>query len=61
MKRVMNGCCKNSINQLRDELHSLIESENFTSKIVQKRSQELDDLILLYYRQNEKNQELKEP
>jgi hypothetical protein len=61
LKRAKNGCYKNSINQLRNELHDLIESENFTSKIVQKRSQELDHLILLYYRQEKKDQELKEP
>lgn len=54
-------CCKNHINKLRDELHNLIETENLNSSIVQKRSQELDDLILMYYRQIKKDQELKEP
>lgn len=52
---------KNDINELRKELHQLIESENLTSIHVQKRSQELDNLILLYYRQVKKNQELKAP
>lgn len=50
-----------NINQLRDELHQLIECEQLNSDIVQKRSKELDDLILLYYRQSKERQELKEP
>lgn len=61
MKRMMNGCYKNSINQLRNELHNLIESEKINSSIVQKRSQELDNLIMMYYRQIKKDQELKDP
>ena len=43
--------CNNSINQLRNELHKLIECEQLSSDIVQERSQELDELILLYYKQ----------
>ncbi len=61
MKSTTNGCYKKIINQLRNELHNLIESENLSSSIVQKRSQELDELILMYYRQIKKDQELKEP
>lgn len=61
MKKAMNSCYKKSIDQLRNELHNLIESENFTSKIVQRRSQELDHLILLYYHQEKEDQELNEP
>lgn len=49
------------INHLRDELHQLIEYEQLNSEIVQKRSQELDAMILLYYRQVKEIQELKEP
>lgn len=61
MKRMINGCYKNNIDKLRDELHILIESEKLNSSIVQQRSQELDRLILMYYRQIKKDQELKEP
>ena len=52
---------KNSIEQLRIELHKLIEYEHFNSDVVQERSQELDALILLYYKQNKDRQALKEP
>jgi len=50
--------CKNDIIKRRDELHQLIENERINSKVVQKRSRELDKLIILYYKQC---QELKEP
>lgn len=60
MKKAMGRCCKNSINRLRDELHDLIESENLTSMIVQKRSRDLDNLIYAYYQQYKENQDLKE-
>jgi hypothetical protein len=53
--------CKDSIDQLRNELHQLIESEQLNSDAVQERSEELDALILLYYRQEKECQELKEP
>jgi hypothetical protein len=43
--------CEFRINQLRNELHQLIEQEHLDSGCVQKLSQELDALILLYYRQ----------
>jgi hypothetical protein len=43
--------CEYRINQLRNELHKLIELEQLNSLNVQKISQELDALILLYYRQ----------
>lgn len=42
---------ENRINQLRSELHQLIEHERLDSGIVQKLSQELDAMINLYYRQ----------
>lgn len=61
MKKMIRVCCKNHIDKLRNELHNLIETENLNSSIVQKRSQELDDLILMYYRHIKKDQELKEP
>ncbi|HOQ06667.1 MAG TPA: aspartyl-phosphate phosphatase Spo0E family protein [Clostridiales bacterium] len=50
---------KNEIDLLRKELHELIESENLTSSIVQQRSRELDELILLYVRM--KNHDLNVP
>lgn len=50
---MMHRCCKEDINELRNELHKLIESESYTSHVVQKRSRELDKLITLYYRQME--------
>ncbi len=53
--------CKTDINQMRAELHQLIESEQLNSKIVQERSQELDTLILLFYRQAKECHALKEP
>ena len=53
--------CKNDINRRREELHRLIESELINSNIVQRRSRELDKLIILYYKQRAKCQELKEP
>jgi len=38
------------IEELRLELHRLIEQENeLSSKVVQKLSRELDQLILMYY------------
>lgn len=51
MESKMRRCCKEDINELRNELHKLIESESYTSNVVQKRSRELDKLITLYYRQ----------
>ncbi len=50
---------KREIDLLRMELHKLIESENLTSSIVQQRSRELDELILLYVRL--KNYDLNDP
>ncbi|HEY8350565.1 MAG TPA: aspartyl-phosphate phosphatase Spo0E family protein [Clostridia bacterium] len=50
---------KREIDLLRMELHELIESENLTSSIVQQRSRELDELILLYVRL--KNHDLNDP
>lgn len=50
---------KREIDLLRMELHELIESENLTSSIVQQRSRELDELILLYVRL--KNYDLNDP
>ncbi len=47
------------INNLREELHRLLESENLTSINVLKRSRELDTLILLYY--TKQDHELSEP
>jgi hypothetical protein len=44
------ACLKDEIDLLRKELHELIKSENLTSSIVQQRSKELDELILLYVR-----------
>lgn len=61
MKSKKHACNKNNIDQLRNELHQLIESEQLGSDIVQERSQELDTLILLYYRQTKECQALKEP
>ena len=61
MKNSKSASYKSNINHLRNELHLLIESENLTSTIVQKRSRELDELILLYYKQTKKSHELKEP
>lgn len=52
---------KNNIDQLRNELHQLIEFEQLSSDVVQERSQELDALILLYYNKMKEYQELKEP
>jgi hypothetical protein len=43
--------CEYRIDQLRSELHQLIEHEQLDNCKVQKISQELDALILLYYRQ----------
>ncbi|NMA33980.1 MAG: aspartyl-phosphate phosphatase Spo0E family protein [Clostridiaceae bacterium] len=47
-----NNCAylKKEIDLLRKELHELIESENLSSSLVQQRSRELDELILLYVR-----------
>lgn len=50
---------KKEIDLLRKELHELIESENLTSSIVQQRSRELDELILMYVRM--KNHDLNDP
>ncbi len=50
---------KKEIDLLRKELHELIESEHLTSSIVQQRSRELDELILLYVRM--KNHDLNDP
>lgn len=61
MKNKSQERCKNNIIKRREELHRLIENERISSKIVQRRSRELDRLIVLYYRQCEKSQELKEP
>ncbi|MGE5613360.1 MAG: aspartyl-phosphate phosphatase Spo0E family protein [Bacillota bacterium] len=50
------------INQMRRELHHLIECEdNLTSTIVQKKSRELDNLILMYYGRNSVPQESSDP
>ncbi len=51
MKSKRQVYCEFRINQLRNELHQLIEQEHLDSGCVQKLSQELDALILLYYRQ----------
>gem|GEM_PF-735403 len=61
MKNSKPASCSSKINHLRSELHLLIESENLTSTVVQKRSRELDELILLYYKQMKKCHELNEP
>lgn len=52
---------KNNIDQLRNELHQLIEFEQLSSDVVQERSKELDALILLYYNKIKEGQELNEP
>ncbi len=52
---------KKRINKERDELHHLMEYEELSSFDVQKQSQELDCLILCYYRQNKDDQHLNEP
>ncbi|HOA54419.1 MAG: aspartyl-phosphate phosphatase Spo0E family protein [Acetivibrionales bacterium] len=52
-------CLKKEIDLLRKELHELIESEKLSSSIVQQRSKELDELILLYVRL--KGQDLNDP
>jgi hypothetical protein len=55
-------CHMDSINQLRSELHHLIESENdLTSNIVQKKSQELDNLILMCYEKKSMAQKSSDP
>jgi hypothetical protein len=55
-------CCTDCINQMRNELHRLIESEdNLKSSIVQKKSRELDNLILMYYRRDSKLQKSNDP
>ncbi len=61
MKNEKHVHCRKNIDQLRNELYQLIESEQLSSDIVQERSQELDALILLYYRKTKECQELKEP
>ncbi|HEX2947778.1 MAG TPA: aspartyl-phosphate phosphatase Spo0E family protein [Clostridia bacterium] len=61
MKNSRPANYKSNINQLRNELHHLIDSENLTSTIVQKRSRELDELILLYYKHTKNCQELNDP
>ncbi|MEN6313134.1 MAG: aspartyl-phosphate phosphatase Spo0E family protein [Clostridiaceae bacterium] len=61
MKDKSQERCKNDIIKRRDELHRLIENERINSKIVQRRSRELDRLISLYYKQCAKCQELKDP
>lgn len=61
MKSGSCGYYSHAINELRDELHLLMENENVSSDIVQEKSEELDDLILLYYKQIAENHELKEP
>lgn len=61
MKERSQERCKNNIIKRRDELHKLIENEKINSKIVQKRSRELDKLIILYYKQCAKYHELKDP
>lgn len=52
-------CLKREIEQLRSELNELIGSENLTSSVVQCRSRELDELILMYIQS--RDQELNEP
>lgn len=59
MKDSKYACLKMKIEQLRNELNELIDSENLTSGVVQRRSRALDELILMYIQS--KNQELKEP
>jgi hypothetical protein len=55
-------CRRDYINQLRSELHHLIESEDdLTSSIVQEKSQELDSLILMYYGRGSMSQKSKDP
>lgn len=55
-------CRRDYINQLRNELHHLIESEDdLTSSIVQEKSQELDSLILMYYGRGSMSQKSKDP
>ena len=61
MKDKRHARYKNNIDQLRNELHQLIEFEQLSSDVVQERSQELDALILLYYNKMKEYQELKEP
>ncbi len=51
MKSKRQMYCEYRIDQLRSELHQLIEHEQLDNCKVQKISQELDALILLYYRQ----------
>ncbi len=59
MKDGKLSCHINDINELRGELHRLLESENLTSSNVLERSRELDYLILLYY--TKKSQDLSDP
>lgn len=61
LKRKRNERCTNNIDQLRNELHQLIEIEQISSGIVQERSRELDALILVYYKQKKECKALKEP
>lgn len=62
MKNREYMCHKDYINQLRSELHHLIESEdNLTSSIVQEKSQELDNLILMYYGRKSIYQKSRDP
>lgn len=43
--------CEKRINQLRGELHKLIEREKLDNSRVQEISRELDELIMLYYKE----------
>lgn len=62
MRNKEHMCCTDCINQMRNELHRLIESEdNLKSSIVQKKSRELDNLILMYYRRDSKLQKSNDP
>lgn len=51
MKSKRQIYCEYRINQLRNELHRLIEHEQLNNCNVQKMSQELDAMIIMYYRQ----------
>lgn len=61
MKSRKHAHINNNIDQLRNELHQLIECEQLSSDAVQERSRELDALILLYYEKNKEDHALKEP
>ncbi len=54
MKNKGQMYCEYKINQLRSELHQLIEHEQLDNCRVQKMSQELDAMIILYYKQSKR-------